>query len=48
MDGFARNEDEVKAIAKIMEEPITVTDIYGTTRTFSVATETEEFWPEGK
>lgn len=46
MDGFARNEDEVKAIAKIMEEPITVTDIYGTTRTFSVATETEEFWPD--
>lgn len=48
MDGFARSEDEVKAIAKMMEEPITVTDIYGQTRTFSVATEAELFWPEEK
>jgi hypothetical protein len=45
MDGFARNEDEVREIAALMEEPITVTDIYGTTRTFSVATETETFKP---
>ena len=45
MDGFARNEDEVREIATLMEEPITVTDIYGTTRTFSVATETETFKP---
>lgn len=46
MDGFARNENEVHEIAAMMEEPITVTDIYGTTRTFSVATEAEEFYPE--
>lgn len=45
MDGFARNEDEIREIAKLMEEPITVTDIYGTTRTFSVATEAEIFKP---
>lgn len=45
MDGFARNEDEIREIAALMEEPITVTDIYGTTRTFSVATEAEIFKP---
>lgn len=48
MDGFAVGEEEVKRIAKMMEEPITVTDLYGATRTFTVATETELFKPDTK
>lgn len=45
MDGFATSTEEIERIASVMEEPITVTDIYGNTRTFSVKTETETFKP---